>query len=107
MENIFTDYEMLGGYIDKMLEEKYHGKIPATVPQDLRDKSIRELDARIVRNALAALPPATVGDVKAKYTAGEFVDFEKIFGDSGIDLPSIIKNTIETYSKEFIGGENV
>ena len=55
MENLFTDYEVLSGYMDKLLAMRYPGRDIATL-QDIKNQNIIALDRRIVKDVFFASP---------------------------------------------------
>lgn len=105
MDNIFTDYELLGAFVDQLIAKKYPGE-PASNYKKLRERSIRELDRDIVRETFASMPPAQVSKIKSAMERGEDVDFDAEFDAAHLDIEQITARAAEAFGKKFLGGEN-
>ncbi len=106
MGNLFTDYEVLSGYVDKLLATKYPGQVKAAL-QDIKSKAIIELDRQIVHDVFAKLPAEQIDDIKARMEKGEEIDFTAEFTKAqNLNLENIMTDTIKKYSEDFLGGQN-
>lgn len=106
MGNLFTDYEVLSGYVDKLIAAKYPDRDKSTL-QDLKNKTIIELDHQIVHDVFAKLPLSQVEDIKARMGRGEEIDFTAEFSKAeNLKLEDTMTETIKKYTEEFLGGQN-
>lgn len=106
MDNLFTDYEVLSGYTDKLLAAKYPGQDQSTL-QAIKNQTIIELDRKIVHDVFAKLPVSQLNNIKARMKQGEEIDFATEFVKvPGLSLEDTMTDTIKAYTESFLGGQN-
>ncbi len=103
MDNIFTDYELLGAFVDQLIAHKYPGQ-PTTNFEVERERAIRELDRRIVHDTFENMPAAQVASIKERMGRDEDINFDDEFAAANIDLEQITTSAAEAFAKEFLGG---
>ena len=107
MENYFADRETLGQFIDDLIATKYPGH-PTEIYSHLRDRSIRELDERIMDAIIGSLDDAAQGQLEALLDQGEqsAAVFQDFFKTNHINLEEIITATLGDFQDEFLRREN-
>ena len=107
MENYFTDYETLGKVADQLIAKKF----PHQPPEDLaslREKTIEELDDQIGTAIVGSLSREQFDKFNAllDQTDTDPQAFQDFFSKSGVDPATIMTQTIQTFSKNFLGGDH-
>lgn len=108
MDNYLIDRETLGEFIDELIKKK---PLPVDSAEDLakfREEKIKELDDRISMAVFGGLSEEKLDEVDKlldNEDAGPEV-FDEFFKGAGVDLDQVIKDTMQTFMNEFLGGEN-
>ena len=109
MDNYLIDRETLGEFIDELIKKK---PLPVETAEELasfRETKMKELDSRISKAIFGNLSAEKLSEVNQllsdKETSPEA--FEKFFEEADVDLDQVIRDTMEAFAKEFLGGENV
>lgn len=100
-QNLFTDYEVLSGFVDKLIAVKYPDYDPASL-QEYKNQLITALDRRIVQDVLMRLPDEQVKSIHDRFEK-EGIDFASEFQSAGLDLESIMADSITAFGKEVLG----
>ena len=103
------DREILGKIVDELIKKKALPVETAEELNDLREKSIKELDDEISTAIFGSL------DEKQSEELGQLLDRDEInsdayanfFKEAGLNVEEIIAKTMQSYSEKFLGGENV
>ena len=107
MENYFIDRDTLEQVVDPLIAQKYPNQSDEAV-KDIRDEQIRKLDDAILDALYGNLDEAQSAEVEALFDREEENPdaFQAFFEKAGIDVEQVMKDTIEKFSQEFLGGEN-
>lgn len=105
MDTVFTDYELLGAFLDQLIAKK-HPNEPLENFREERERGIRDLDRLIVHETFESMPAAQVASIKERMGRDEEIDFDAEFETAQIDLEKITARAAETFAKNFLGGEN-
>lgn len=109
MDNYLIDRETLGQFVDGLMKKK---PLPANTPEELnalREESIKTLDDEIGMAIFGNLTTPQLEEFNQILDRGEESPevFQNFFQTAGINLQDVISNTMTTFSKQFLGGENV
>ena len=107
MDSYLIDEAVLGQFVDTILEEKYPGE-PAADHADVRKDAIAALDHQILKAIFAQLTPELgkeLNDLLDDPSSDETV-FTNFFSDHHINLEEVIKDTMQKFKANFLGGEN-
>lgn len=108
MNDYLIDQEVLEEFIDELLK---HQALPVDSPEELtrkREEAIRALDDKI---GLAIFSRFTEeqGQEYEQLLGGDDVsaeDCQAFFDKIGLDVDTIISDTMQEFAKEFLGGKN-
>ena len=108
MDNYLIDREALGQFFDGLMKQK---PMPADTPEQLtalRENAIKELDDRIGLAIFGSLSEEQLDQINQLLDNSESSPeaFQKFFSDAGLDLQKIISDTMTTFGKEFLEGQN-
>lgn len=109
MDGYLIDREALGEFIDELIKKK---PLPVDNMEELtsyREEQIKALDEQIGRAVFGRLTEEQNRELNELFNRNEENPevFEDFFDRSGIDVEQIIADTMETFGKEFLGGQNV
>ena len=109
MDNYLIDREVLEEFIDELIKQK---PLPAENAEELntlKEKSITALDDKISDAIFGSLSSAQLSEFNQLLDSDEDSPeiYQDFFEKAGINLKSIMTNTMEEFSKEFLGGKNV
>ena len=107
MENYFIDRDTLEQVVNPLIAQKYPNQSDEAV-KDIRDEQIRKLDDAILDALYGNLDEAQSAEVEALFDHEEENPdaFKAFFEKAGIDVEQVMKDTIEKFSQEFLGGQN-
>ena len=108
MDNYLIDRETLGQFVDELIKKK---PLPVDSAEELtkfREEQIAALDDRISQAIFEQLSDDQLREVNELLddegaTAERFQEF---FSNAGVDIEKVISDTLEAFSKEFLGGQN-
>ena len=109
MDNYLLDPESLGQFIDELMKKK---PLPINTPEELnafREQNIKELDDKISMAIFTSLTNEQLDDLNQNLNQGSNITpefFQNFFQNAGLDLQSIITDTMTTFGKQFLGGQN-
>ena len=108
MDDYLIDRETLGQFVDELIKKK---TLPVNTAEELtefREELIKTLDDRISLAIVCRLNEEQNQEINNLLDRGE-VDsdiLEDFFSRAGIDVEKVITETMESFAKEFLGGEN-
>lgn len=108
MDNYLIDREALSQFVDELMKQK---PMPVDTPEQLttlRENAIKDLDDRIGLAIFGSLPEEQLDQINQLLDdSGSSPEaFQEFFNNAGLDLQKIISNTMTTFGKEFLGGQN-
>ena len=96
--------EELGRFIDKLIEKKSPNQ---PITSEARAQAIQALDDRITDAVLGSLNTEQLQELDALVSSdGSESTIQAFFDNAGIDTKQKIAEAMETFSAEFLGGEN-
>lgn len=109
MDDYITDRKALEQFVDELFKQK---PLPANSAEELnalREETIKKLDDDIGVAIFGGLSDHQLEELSKTLDRGDDTPefFQKFFSDAGIDLKQTIASTMESFRKEFLGGENV
>lgn len=109
MDDYLVDRETLGEFVDELIKKK---SLPVNTAEELtnyREEQIKALDDKISLAVFGRLTEDQNREINDLLDRGESDPevFEDFFNRAGIDIEAVLKETMEEFSKEFLGGENV
>ena len=109
MDNYLTDRETLGQFVDELMKKK---SLPANTPEELsalREEAIKSLDDQIGRAIFGSLNRGQLAEFNQLLDRDEESPeaFQNFFQSAGVDLEKIIADTMQKFSAEFLGEQNV
>lgn len=109
MNDYLIDRETLGEFIDELIKKK---PLPLNSAEELttyREEQIKALDDRIGLAVFGRLTEDQNREINELFDRDEENPdvFEDFFNRAGIDLDKVIADTMESFGKEFLGGQNV
>lgn len=104
----FVDRETLSQFVDELIKKK---SLPVNSPEELnelREKTIQELDEEIGTAIFATLSDEQLKKLEELVDKGEDTEevYEEYFAEAGTDFEKVTTDTMEKYAKKFLGGEN-
>lgn len=104
MEDDFIRQQELGRFVDKLIEKKSPGQ---PVANEVKIRAIQDLDERITNAVLGDLNTEQLQELDALVNSdGSESTIQAFFDNAGIDTKQKIAEAMETFSAEFLGGEN-
>ena len=108
MDNYLIDREALGQFVDELMKKK---PLPANTPEELttlREQTIKSLDDKIGMAIFGSLTTPQLEEFNQILDRGEATPevFQNFFQNAGVDLQKTIGDTIDAFSKQFLGGQN-
>lgn len=108
MDNYLIDREALGQFVDGLMKQKPQ---PVNTPEELntlRENTIKELDDRLGLAIFGSLSEEQFSQINQLLDdpAATPEAFQRFFTSAGLDLQKIISDTMTTFGKEFLGGQN-
>ncbi len=105
MDDYLVDREALGEFIDELIKKK---SLPVNTAEELtnyREEQIKALDDRIGMAVFGRLTEDQNREINELFDRGESDPevFEDFFNRAGIDVEKILADTMEDFSKEFLG----
>lgn len=107
MDNYLVDRETLGKFIDILLSKRYPNR-PANTLNEVRERGISRLDDRIAKDLFRSLTKSQLEELN-NLLDDQNVDqtvFENYFKNIGIDLSQQINRSMQSFTVEFLGGQN-
>lgn len=107
MEQYLIDHDTLAKLVDMLLAQKYPDESPANI-NELRESGIRKLDDQIGARIFGDLNEKQLKELNNLLDDQEEdpTVFQDFFKKNNINLGQIITETMQDFSKEFLGGEN-
>lgn len=107
MEQYLTDYGTLARVVDPLLSQKYPNETPENLKK-IREETICKLDDKIGAEIFDSLDEEQLKSLNRLFDDQEQdpAAFQNFFKNAGINLSEKISEIIESFSKEFLGGEN-
>lgn len=108
MDDYLIDRETLGQFVDELIKKKALPVDSAEELNNLREESINALDKKIGIAIFTSLSDEQLDEYNAILDRDEESAevFEDFFNKSGLDLEKIITDSMQSYAKEFLGGQN-
>ena len=106
--NYFTDREALAKFIDELIKKKALSVNNAEELNELREKSIQELDDEIGAAIFATLSDEQLDKLNELIDKGEDTEevYDEFFTAAGTDFEKVTTDTMRKYAAKFLGGEN-
>ena len=107
MEQYLIDHGTLAKLVDMLLVQKYPDEPPANI-NELREDGIRKLDDQIGAKVFGGLDEKQLKELNNLLDDQEKdpTVFQDFFNKNNINLGQIITETMQDFSKEFLGGKN-
>ena len=108
MEEYLIDRETLGKFVDELIKKKALPVDNVEELNQLREKSIRELDDKIGRNLFGKLNREQNAEINELFDKNEESPevFKDFFQRAGIDVENVITESVQEFAKDFLGGES-
>ena len=108
MEEYLLDRETLGKFVDELIKKKALPVDNAEELEQLREKSMKELDDKISKAIFSGLSDEQKEELEQMFDRDEQDPeaFNKFFKREGIDIEKIMSDTMQEFGTEFLGGEN-
>lgn len=106
MKEYLIDYEELAKLVDNLIAQKYPGE-PAEAHQDLRRKSIEELDEAIgtaIFSSLSQPELDRLNQLLDQESATE-KDYDDFLKETKLDFAKITEKAAKEYAEEFLAGK--
>ena len=102
------DRETLGKFVDELIKKKALPVDSAEELNKLREDTIHSLDDKISLAIFGNLTPEQNTEINQLMDSGTENpdDFNTFFEKSGINVQQIITDTMEEFTKEFLGGQD-
>lgn len=108
MNDYLIDRETLSEFIDELIKKKPLPLDSAEELSNFREEQIKALDDRIGLAVFGRLTEDQNREFNELLDRGEENPdvFDDFFNRAGIDLGKVISDTMESFGKEFLGGQN-
>ena len=108
MEDLLLDRETLGKFVDELIKQK---ALPVDNTEELnkmREDSIKSLDDKIGMAIFGRLNEEQNEEINQLLDQNEEDPdvFRRFFESAGIDTEKVIKDTMQEFGNEFLGGQN-
>ena len=108
MDDYLIDRSALGEFIDELIKKK---SLPVNTAEELtnfREEQIRALDDRIGMAIFGRLTEDQNREINELFDRNESNPdiFEDFINRAGNNVEEILKETMEDFAKEFLGGQN-
>lgn len=108
MNDYLIDRETLSKFVDELIKNKALPVATADGLNDLREKAIEDLDDQISTAIFGQFTESQDEEYhqllsREDATEQDFADF---FAKNGLDIEQTITDAMQTFAKEFIGGQN-
>ena len=102
------DRETLGKFVDELIKQKALPVDNTDELNKLREDSIRALDEKIGMSLFGRLNREQGEEINRLLDQNEEDPdvFRKFFESAGIDTETVIKDTMQEFGEEFLGGQN-
>ena len=109
MEDYLVDREILGKFVDDLIKKKPLPVNDAAELNQLREKSIKELDDEIGTAIFSSLSDEENEKLYQLLERDEATPetYDRFFKEAGINLEEIITKVMQDFGTKFLGGENV
>ncbi len=108
MNSYIIDQEVLGQFVDELMKKKPLSANTAEELNDFRSKTMKDLDNSINVAIFNSLPTEKLAEFENllddKNTSPDI--FQRFFSDSGVDLQKVTDDTLNAFTKKFLGGQD-
>ena len=108
MDNYLIDRETLSQFVDELIKKKPLSVNSEEELTNLREEKIKALDDKINQAVFEQLSDEQLREVN------ELLDdentpqerFQEFFKNAGVDLEKVVADAVNSFSDEFLGGQN-
>ena len=108
MDNEYLiDRQTLGKFIDELIKKKPLAVENTEELNKLREESIKALDDKITKAIFGSLTKEQDEKLNQLLDHDEDADYQEFFSENNINIQEIVKNSMQEFADEFLGGQDV
>ena len=101
------DRQTLSKFIDELIKKKPLAVENADELNKVREDSIRALDEKITKAIFGSLTKEQDEKLNQLLDHDEDADYQEFFSKNNINVQEIVRNSMQEFADEFLGGQDV
>ena len=106
MDDYLVDRETLSQFVDELIKKKALVVDNVEELNQIRENSIMALDDQISTAVFSSLTQAQIDELNILLDQDESADYEEFFTKYNINIHEIVKNAMQDFANNFLGGQN-